>query len=175
MREKRGEPQGSPLAEQVDRLASGSSPLRKNYFETNMGLSKQESPPRTASNPPPRRITRESNEYIRKPATRVFQHFSFRRSDHAKPMRRSVGTRPRSETTRSRGRNWKNAIRVDSRLFAVRFLIVPHQANSFFVDILDYSRWNSHSSTPGKILFCRYSRLFAVEFSCFHTRQTPFS
>ena len=136
MREKRGEPQGSPLAEQVDRLASGSSPLRKNYFETNMGLSKQESPPRTASNPPPRRITRESNEYIRKPATRVFQHFSFRRSDHAKPMRRSVGTRPRSETTRSRGRNWKNAIRVDSRRFAIirgGILMRPHRQTPFLL------------------------------------------
>ena len=31
----------------------------------------------------------------RKPATRVFQHFSFRRHDHAEPIRRSVVTRPK--------------------------------------------------------------------------------
>jgi len=50
---------------------------------------------------------------------RVFQHFLRCRSGHAKPMRRSVGTRPRSETTRTRRQRKENAIRVDSRLFAV--------------------------------------------------------
>ena len=60
----------------------------------------------------------------RKPATRVFQHFPRWRSGHAEPMRRSVGTRPRSETTRTRGQRKENAIRVDSRLFAVRFLCI---------------------------------------------------
>ena len=57
----------------------------------------------------------------RKPATRVFQHFPRWRSGHAEPMRRSVGTRPRSETTRTRRQRKENAIRVDSRLFAVGF------------------------------------------------------
>ena len=67
----------------------------------------------------------------RKPATRVFQHFPRWRSGHAEPMRRSVGTRPRSETTRTRRQRKENAIRVDSRLFAVGFLLCPHPTNSF--------------------------------------------
>ena len=41
-------------------------------------------------------------------------------------MRRSVGTRPRSETTRTRSQRKENAIRVDSRLFAVGYLMCPH-------------------------------------------------
>jgi hypothetical protein len=62
----------------------------------------------------------------RKPATRVFQHFPRWRSGHAEPIRRSVGTRPRSETTRTRRQRKENAIRGDSRLFAVGFLMCPH-------------------------------------------------
>ena len=58
----------------------------------------------------------------RKPATRVFQHFLRCRSGHAEPMRRSVGTRPRSETTRTRRQRKENAIRADSRLRASRRL-----------------------------------------------------
>jgi len=41
-------------------------------------------------------------------------------------MRRSVGTRPRSETTRTRRQREENAIRVYSRLFAVGYLMCPH-------------------------------------------------
>jgi len=63
---------------------------------------------------------------LRKPATRVFQHFPRWRSGYAEPMRRSVGTRPRSETTRTRRQREENAIRVYSRLFAVGYLICPH-------------------------------------------------
>ncbi len=98
----------------------------------------------------------------RKPATRVFQHFSFRRSGHAKPMRRSVGTRPRSETTRSRGRNRKNAIRVDSRLFAVEFSYIHtyaihelkvhpkiHNGNPGFTRRLPYAPSASHPKIIG--------------------------
>ena len=58
---------------------------------------------------------------MRKPATRVFQHFPRWRSGYAEPIRRSVGTRPRSETTRTRSQRKENAIRVYSRLFAVEF------------------------------------------------------
>ncbi len=65
----------------------------------------------------------------RKPATRVFQHFPRWRSGHAEPIRRSVGTRPRSETTRSRGQRKENAIRDYSRLFAVGYLMFPHSAD----------------------------------------------
>ncbi len=62
----------------------------------------------------------------RKPATRVFQHFPRWRSGHAEPIRRSVGTRPRSETTRTRRQRKENAIRVDSRRFAVGYLMCPY-------------------------------------------------
>jgi len=64
----------------------------------------------------------------RKPATRVFQHFPRWRSGHAEPIRRSVGTRPRSEATRTRGQRKENAIRDYSRLFAVGFLMCPYPA-----------------------------------------------
>ena len=47
----------------------------------------------------------------RKPATRVFQHFSFRRPDHAEPMRRSVGTRPKVKRAEQE--------KCDSRRFAI--------------------------------------------------------
>jgi len=47
----------------------------------------------------------------RKPATRVFQHFSFRRHDHAEPIRRSVVTRPKVKGAKQE--------KCDSRLFAI--------------------------------------------------------
>ena len=141
----------------------------------------------------------------RKPATRVFQHlsksrrllrrltslqlvdFSRCRSGHAKPMRRSVGTRPRSETTRSRGRNRKNAIRVDSRLRASQRLACRLKRA---LPAWAYSRWNSHLSTPGILPFSRDSSRFkrglkarvgeqtsdlrfAVEFSRVHPNSPP--
>src|SRR5574344_806181 len=75
----------------------------------------------------------------RKPATRVFQHFPRWRSGHAEPMRRSVGTRPRSETTRTRGQRKENAIRVDSRLRASRRLACRLKRA---LPAWAYSRWN---------------------------------
>ncbi len=47
----------------------------------------------------------------RKPATRVFQHFSFRRHDHAEPIRRSVVTRPKVKRAEQE--------KCDSRRFAI--------------------------------------------------------
>ena len=47
----------------------------------------------------------------RKPATRVFQHFSFRRHGHAEPMRRSVVTRPKVKRAEPE--------KCDSRKFAI--------------------------------------------------------
>ena len=47
----------------------------------------------------------------RKPATRVFQHFSFRRPGHAEPIRRSVGTRPKVKRAEQE--------KCDSRRFAI--------------------------------------------------------
>jgi hypothetical protein len=55
-------------------------------------------------------------------------------------------TRPRSETTRSRGRNRKNAIRVDSRLRASQRLACRLKRA---LPAWAYSRWNSHLSTLG--------------------------
>ncbi len=62
----------------------------------------------------------------RKPATRVFQHFSFRRPGHAEPIRRSVGTRPKVKRAEQE--------KCDSRRFAIirgGILIYPHPTNSF--------------------------------------------
>ena len=47
----------------------------------------------------------------RKPATRVFQHFSFRRHGHAEPIRRSVVTRPKVKRAEQE--------KCDSRRFAI--------------------------------------------------------
>ena len=47
----------------------------------------------------------------RKPATRVFQHFSFRRHGHAEPIRRSVVTRPKVKKAELE--------KCDSRKFAI--------------------------------------------------------
>jgi hypothetical protein len=55
--------------------------------------------------------SRISNTPLRKPATRVFQHFSFRRHDHAEPIRRSVVTRPKVKRAEQE--------KCDSRLFAI--------------------------------------------------------
>jgi len=101
----------------------------------------------------------------RKPATRVFQHFLRCRSGHAEPMRRSVGTRPRSETTRTRRQRKENA---DSRrfaiackpkacvppqagfarlgLFAVRCLILPHLCHTRNRSTSKESRLNKFDS-----------------------------
>ena len=55
--------------------------------------------------------SRLSRTPLRKPATRVFQHFSFRRHDHAEPIRRSVVTRPKVKRAEQE--------KCDSRLFAI--------------------------------------------------------
>ena len=84
---------------QVYRLAR----LRSAAFSV-QPASTPESRPRTPNQ-------KNESQNIRKPATRVFQHFSFRRPDHAEPIRRSVGTRPKVKRAELE--------KCDSRLFAI--------------------------------------------------------
>ena len=60
---------------------------------------------------------------IRKPATRVFQHFSFRRPGHAEPIRRSVGTRPKVKMAKLE--------KCDSRLFAIIRGGISHSSKEY--------------------------------------------
>ncbi len=79
----------------------------------------------------------------RKPATRVFQHFSFRLHDHAEPIRRSVVTRPkvkRAEQEKCDSRRFAIACKPKACVspqmgfahlgsFAVGYLMFPHSAD----------------------------------------------
>jgi len=107
----------------------------------------------------------------RKPATRVFQHFSFRRPGHAEPIRRSVGTRPRRETTRSRGRNRKNAIRGDSRLFAVGFLTLPHLSQLLTSQNLPILPSKNHPTSTRKPQLPLQKHLPPIKIDPFHPHK----
>ncbi|PAV09304.1 hypothetical protein ASJ83_08190 [Methanocorpusculum parvum] len=110
--------------------------------------------------------SRISNTPLRKPATRVFQHFSFRRHDHAEPIRRSVVTRPkvkRAEQEKCDSREFAEACKPKAcvppqmgfahlGLFAVKYFRYPHPTNLFPTGLKNPKYiWTHFSQNPGKI------------------------